>query len=463
MNIKRWSLLVFCISVSMSYAQKLTMGQALEYAAQNFSLVKVKEANLKSVQHLVTASKQEYFPDLTFGAQQTYGTINAQHGPLYAYGGLGSAATSMPMAEQSWNAAFGALYFANVNWTIFSFGKARASVELAKQKAAVRLEDLNQEIFQLKIKVGAAYLNLLAAQRIEYIQEKNLSRAKVFYSATTAKSQAGLVAQADQQQAQAEVAYAEALYLKASDKVLFYQKQLAVFLEEKTKEYILDDVFVLQPPLVLQEKQIDVESHPMIVYQQRKIRQAAEEEKLVSRASLPMINAFGVIQGRGSGFDWNYTSDPTAFSRSYSKGVGIDRTNYLIGLSFKWNVTDFVSSLSRQKAITAQVNSLTHQYDGMVNELENKRQLTADQFIHAQRVKQQSEIALKATKQVYDQYKALYDNGLKDVVDFTQALYGLHKAEIDHEIAQNNVWQALLYQAAAKGDIDYFLNAIPKT
>ena len=52
----------------------------------------------------------------------------------------------------------------------------------------------------------------------------------------------------------------------------------------------------------------------------------------------------------------------------------------------------------------------------------------------------------------------LYKNGLANIVDLTQALYTLNRAEVDKDIAYNNVWQALLYKAAATGDFGIFIN-----
>ena len=66
---------------------------------------------------------------------------------------------------------------------------------------------------------------------------------------------------------------------------------------------------------------------------------------------------------------------------------------------------------------------------------------------------EETKVQLQAAEMAYKQQTALYENGLTTLVDFTQALYSLNRAEIDYEIAQNNVWQALLLLASAEGDI----------
>ncbi|MBB1138986.1 TolC family protein [Myroides sp. WP-1] len=442
-------------------AQTLTLEQAIEHVTQRYPLIKSKEAQLEASRYNTQNQKGNYFPDLTFGAQQSYGTINAQNGPLYAYGGLGSAATSMPLAEQNWNAAFGSLYFANINWNLFSFGKTRQGVALAKAQQTVQQQDLAQEIFKLQVKVSATYFNLLAAQRIVEVQERNLERAKVFYTLTETKARTGLIAQVDERLAQAEVAFAQTTYLKAHDRELEWNKQLSDLLDQENQPYQLDTLFVAQQPLVFAQE-YNPAAHPILLWQEERVKQSQTMEKLVHRSSLPQLNAFGILQGRGSGFDWNYVQDNTAFSRNYSKGVGIDRSNYLVGLQVTWNISHFFRTTAKVKEQEKISQSLQEDYAKMDRELANQVDLTKAQYHNATAIWTQSSIEVEAATIAFNQQRALYENGLSDLVAFTQALYTLQRAEISYEVAQNNVWQALLMQASAQGDIQFLINAIPQ-
>jgi hypothetical protein len=65
---------------------------------------------------------------------------------------------------------------------------------------------------------------------------------------------------------------------------------------------------------------------------------------------------------------------------------------------------------------------------------------------------------VKAASDAYLQKSVLYKNGLTNLVDVTQALYALIRAETDKDIAYSNVWQALLLKAAAAGDFSIFEN-----
>ncbi len=128
MKMQCFALIVFSFVSENLLAQTVTLSNALERSIQNFEKIKAKEAVVKAAKENITYQKSTYLPDFTLMAQQSYGTINAINGPMYSFGGLGSAATSMPLQDQNWNAAFGSLYLANINWNLFTFGKIKNQI-----------------------------------------------------------------------------------------------------------------------------------------------------------------------------------------------------------------------------------------------------------------------------------------------------------------------------------------------
>jgi hypothetical protein len=104
---------------------------------------------------------------------------------------------------------------------------------------------------------------------------------------------------------------------------------------------------------------------------------------------------------------------------------------------------------------------------GLQNEYElASQQIKAQLALADQKIKyaianyNEAPIQMKAASDAYLQKSVLYKNGLTNIVDVTQALYALNRAETDHDIANNNVWQALLLKAAATGDFNLFENEI---
>ncbi|WP_316747037.1 TolC family protein [Pedobacter gandavensis] len=461
MNIRFIALAVLCGVSTMSYAQTLQLPDALQRSIQNYEKIKAKEALVKASQENTNYQKSQYLPDFTVLAQQSFGTINAQNGPMYGYGGLGSAATSMPLATQNWNAAFGSLYLANVNWNLFTFGRIKNQVNLARVEEKQAATDLEQEKFQHQVKVGAAYFNLFASQRIKYVQEKNLERAQVFMHTTVSRVASGLIPGVDASLAKAEVSNAHSARIKAYDMELEYSKTLAVLLGEEYQSFTLDTVFTGKTPQLIDSQRVTLMNHPLLLWQKTKVSGSMQSEKIQRSQTMPSLSAFGVVQGRGSGFESNYVQDNSAYSKSYQKGVGIDRGNYLAGLTLSWNLTNIYRFGARVKQQKHQTTALQNEYHLLHEELSAQTQLANAKLKNAVDNFEETKIQIQAAADAYRQNSTLYRNGLTTIVDLTQSLYALNRAEIDFELARNNIWQALLLKSAAAGELSILLNAIP--
>jgi outer membrane protein TolC len=95
----------------------------------------------------------------------------------------------------------------------------------------------------------------------------------------------------------------------------------------------------------------------------------------------------------------------------------------------------------------------------LVNQqLRNQQVLAETRISTALKNSKEAPIQIKSANDAYVQKITLYKNGLASIVDFTQALYVLYRAETNNYIAYNNVWQALLFKAASTGDFDLFIN-----
>jgi outer membrane protein TolC len=130
----------------------------VDSAVKYYGTIRAKNNYAQASSQLVEQAKRDYLPNLVIAAQQDYGSINGQNGPLYGFGGLAASSSGLPLPTQNWNAAFGALYLANINWEFFAFGRADQKIKLAKVTATKDEKDFGQELFQHKIKVAAAYL-----------------------------------------------------------------------------------------------------------------------------------------------------------------------------------------------------------------------------------------------------------------------------------------------------------------
>jgi outer membrane protein TolC len=459
---QRFAWFVFLTIIpALSFGQSvLTLPQAIQAAVQNYGTIKAKLNYAKASATEVTESKREYLPNLNFGAEQAFGTVNSNYGPLYAM--PGAAFSSGPVTgNQSSNAAFGSLYLTNVNWDFFAFGRAKEKVKTAEATAARDTKDWQQEIFQQQIKVTATYLNVLAAQRLIESWRKNLYRADTLRNVVVTRAKHGLNPGVDSAQANAEVANAKISLINAID---FEQEQsniLAQLMGVPARHFAVDTVFVSKIPAELSDtSRLKLTNHPVLQWYKSRITLSNEQEKYERTNNYPTFSLFGVAQDRGSGFGSNYAQNSHDYSTGYWNGVNPSVSNYLVGVSLTWNFTQLFRVSQQTKAQRFVTEGLNDEYTLADQQLTAQWELSKTKINNAVDNYFLAPIQVKAAAQAYLQKVTLYKHGLTNLVDVTQAAYVLVRAETDRDITYSNVWQALLLRAAAAGDFGLFINKL---
>jgi len=450
---------LFLLIEAKADSQVLTLKEAIQTALNNYAIIKAKANYLEASEASAKETSREHLPNVNVGLQNVYGTANGQLGPLYALRGLSAASSGPVFLTQNWNAAFGALYVANINWDFFTFGRVNEQNKVAQAQVQQVTNDLEQEKFQQQVRVASAYLNLLAAQRLRLSQQKNLDRANALRSVVVARTKNGLNPGVDSSLANAEVSNATIALTNTIDYEQEQANQLAQLMGIPYQDFVLDTLFLNRIPNSLYDSLSLKEEHPVLKYYQSRVDVSREQEKYYDRSKLPVFSLFGVLQSRGSGFGDTYsTIYPDDYSHNYWTGVKPASSNYLLGIGITWNLTD----ISR---IRQQVNAQESTSKGLQNEYELvNQQIRAQLALSDQKMKnaianyREAPVQMKAASDAYLQKSVLYKNGLTDIVDATQALYALNRAETDRDISNNNIWQALLLKAAASGDFAVFIN-----
>ena len=457
---KVFTIIMAFITNYMSFGQDLKLPEAIDTGIENYGNLRAKDKYAMAAKERADEVKRSYLPDVGLGAQQSYGTTNGQYGPLFGINGI--ASSSGPYHEaQNWNTAFGALYFVNVNWEVFSFGRRKKNIKAAKAEASQYGEDYAQEVFQHKIKIASAYLNLLASQRLLLSQRKNLERAEVFYQNVSVRVKNGLMPGVDSSMAGAEVSRAKITLNQVREQVKTQNNKLAEYMGIPPQDFIADSTFLNTIPssMVTNVSTLNsTDEHPSRKYLQSRVFTSELKQKAVKGEYWPSITALGVYQARGSGINPDYATDLTSYSSSYTDGIDPTRQNYLLGIGFVWNLTDISEAhkrFSSQKLIT---EGLKEENKKLKIELENLNDAANARLKYALSNYQEAPKQVEAAQAAYRQRIALYENGLTTLTDVTTALYALNRAETDRDIAYTNLWQALLMKASATGDINLFLN-----
>jgi len=465
-SIKRllgFTVILSFIFLNKANGQVLYLKDAVRTALNNYGTVKAKANYVDASKALVKESSREYLPDLNIAIQQDYGTINEQSGPLYGFKGYGVASSGPILPSQNWDAAFGALYVSNINWDFFAFGKAKQRVKVAQSELLLNVSDLEQEKFQHEIRVSGAYLNLLAAQSLTRSQQDNLERAIALRNVVAARTMTGLNPGVDSSLANAEVSNAKIALIRAMD---YEQEQSSVLaklmgVNKPIDDFSLDSFFIRNIPKGIYDTvQANQQDHPLLKFYHDRITLSDETARYYKSSNYPVFSLFGIFQGRGSGFDYNYGAQGSYdYSHGYWSGVDPTRANYLFGIGMSWNLT---TPLRTQQQVAAQhliSKGLQDEYNLANQNLIDELILSDAKMKNAMASYFESPVQVKAARDAYEQKTVMYKHGLSNIVDLTQALFTLNRAEIDRSIVFNNVWQALLLKAAATGDFGIFINA----
>jgi len=441
-------------------AQGIALGleEAIETGVKNYQRIQAKRNYLNASQALSKNARNEYLPNVIASMQQSYGTVNGQYGPAAGVGVLGVASAGPSYKEQSWNAAFGALYILNTNWEVFSFGRVKSRIQLADAQTRRDSADVEQEEFIQRIKVAGAYLNLLAAQQFVRNARANLERAETVRENVRARVLSGLNAGVDSSLSNAEASRARLSWIEMQTNEQQGSKELAQLLNILSDSFVLDTTFLERIPVNFQSS-LDLSQNPQVRFYQSRVDHANSAAHAVQRSIMPGVTLFGIYQARASGFNYNYTPEfDDRFTHSYSSGVNPARFNYVAGVSFAWNL---MSPLRIKQQVHAQrfvAEAYRNEYDDVNMELQNQIILSDERIQFGIQRVQEVPLQHQAASDAYLQKSVLYRNGLTNIVDVQLTMLALSRAELDKSVAYINIWQALLLKSAATGDFDLFIN-----
>ena len=457
-----WGLL-FGWPTRQATAQVLTLRQAVQTALNNYGTIRAKANYVKAARATVREVKNEYLPDLTLAAEQVYGTANSSYGPLIGYKAPSASSSGGVFPTQNWNAGFGALYWTNINWDFFQFGRYKQKAQVAQKGLDLNQSDLDQEKFEQSVRVAGAFLNLIAAQKLILSQQANLDRALSFQTVVTARAKSGLNPGVDSSLANAEVSNARIALTNAVEAEQEYANQLAQLMQVRAPDsnnYTLDSAFVSRLPNALNASPAQpLTNHPLLQFFQQRVQLSDQQARYLRTLNYPTFSLFGAFQDRGTGFGDNYGAQyPNAYTPNYFKGVGFQTANYLIGVGVTWDITNPLRVHQQVAAQNFTTEGLREEYGLISQELQAQIVLSDTKIRNALENYREAPVQVKAAADAYLQKETLYKNGLATIVDVTTAAAILNQAETERDVIDTGVWQALLYKAASTGDFGMFIN-----
>ena len=428
---------------------------AIDTAVARYPRIRAYLADKNSVQEQVKSSRTAYIPSLQIQEQLTYATANSLTGQFYPNEGNAIPISGGVNAAQNWNAASSQFSTAVLTGPIFAFGKINSNIREKEARLKIADATYQNEIFQHRVKVTEAYLFVLIYQKLRKVQLENLKRATEINRLIKASVESGLKPGVDSSYSAAEVSKAKINYLSSIRDEKYWQIKFGEFLNMTATYFVVDSMtFNSALPEANTSKTV-IDNNPLISIYKNKIESDLFSAKVVKRAYLPTLKYLVSGMARGSGI-----SNTGVYSTNFSEGMQYSRYNYMLGAYFLWNVTDIFRINHDYKSHMQEAqrdNALLNETQlGLNSQLENaKIQLS----LAIQQAKE-APVQLNAATGGFNQAKARYQSGLGNLLELSQNLYILARAEADYSITYNNTWRSLLAVAAASGDISQFLNAL---
>ena len=446
------SFVSFCTS-----AQQYNLFQMLDYGKQNYSLIKAKEAEVKSVGRKVNSSRTEYLPSLIAQHQYTYSTNNNVTGSFFPNEGTALAPSGGIRPDNIYTGTFGSFTSAILDWKIVNFGRVAANVNVAKSELNRTNLDYENELFQYKVRLSDAYLLLLISHKLTLLQQSNLRRAELYKNVVDVSVRSGLKPGVDSSLANAEYAKAKLLLLESERNEASRQLELFELLGGIQGEIVVDSMkFFHNVPFDTEVSRDSLSKTPALRLYQSAVTLSKAKSVALRRSYYPSISLGGATWARGSGI----SNQDDSYRTDFASGTQYQVYDYMVGLSLRWNITNYVKIRNEYKSETYQTERFTYQYKNF--SVRQERQLRESE-IQLKLMLEQTRLApvqLQAARSAFEQAHARYEHGLTDLPTLTQSLVTLNRAEADQYIAYSNAWRSLLMKSASAGDFSLFLEQV---
>jgi outer membrane protein len=430
-----------------------TLEEALQYAIDHYPTVRAALEQVNASTAGVSVAKSAYLPKLDSLWQSNRGTANNIFGqvlPQSVIPAMSGPVLTSASSGSVWGSAIGAL----LSWEPFDFGLRQATVLGAE--AAVARARAGEALTRLDVQtaVGAAFLNLVAAQGAVAAVQADVDRRDLLSRAVHTLVDNQLRPGAEASRSDAERAAAQTRLIQARQAVALAQITLARVLGVTTGSVAVDAT-TLVDRVPADATATATTTHPLTQLRQAAVDVARAQEGILSRTDLPHVYLQSSVFARGSGANANGQLDG-GFS-----GIGLDRANWAAGVQVVFpNAFDFTSLRARKAVAAASARAETAFYDEAVLTVTSQQQAAAAMVQAARAVAANTPVQLAAAQQSEAQATARYRAGLASIVEVADAQSLLAQAEVQDQLARIDVWRALLAQSAAHGTLIPFVSQL---
>ncbi len=435
--------------------QPLTLNQAVQQAADKYPAVRASLERVSVAAAGVNLARTAYLPRADFLAQINRATRNNTFGlvlPQSVIPSISGPVLGTNGLTNVWGSATGVL----VSWEPFDFGLRHAQVEAAQSGTRLAQADVDLTRLQVETAAADAFLTVLAAEQDVVAARAGLERAQVFEKAVGSLAASGLRPGADAARARAEAALARTQLAQAEQAVEVARAALSQFLGVEPAQIGIQSGPLLGAPPQAPPEAGSPADHPLAREQRAAVEEVKASERVLARSYFPRFTLQGSSYARGTGARTDGATGG-AFS-----GVGPNIQNWAVGMTVQFPLMELPSLRSRREAELHRELSEAAQYDRVVQDLAGQSAKARALLEGAQGVARNTPAELEAALAAHEQATARYKTGLGTVVEVADAQRLLTQAETDDALAKLGVWRGLLGVAAARGDLQPFLQLAGK-
>lgn len=439
------------VSTTRAVAKPMTISEAVAAASKTYPSIRVSQEQARAAAAQIQLARTSFLPKVDAIAGLNRATRNNTFGlllPSQIVAPISGPALFTNTMSSVWGSTVGVL----VTWEPFDFGLRRAQVDVAdagKKHAELGIARNAFEIAQL---TADTYLTLLAAEETAKAAGASYVRAVNVERAVQAVVQAELRPGGDLTKAQAEAAMAMNMVIQA-DQARDLAKAALAQLVGETIAAVPGEILAKAPKIVYEKVPLD--QHPRAQEQSAAIEEVKAREKALDKTYYPKFSVQGTSYARGVGA-YDPLRGPGNAGNAVS-GLGPNIQNWAVGFTVMFPLFDLPAIRAKKEAETHREKAEQAKYEQVIRELNGQLERSRAMLLAAQRALNNIPIQVKAAREAKQQVLARYEAGLATIVEVADAERVLAQTEIDAGLANLNVWRAILYEAAAVGDLEPFL------
>ncbi len=449
-------LMYMCTINAQVLPSPLSLRTTVSLALQHYPSVEARQADVDAADALVTEAKNAWLPSVKFNEQIDAGTDNSLTSAYFPLGIVPSASGGR-RAENNGRLSAGNMGTLFGQWEIYNFGGYAAHTNEAQASLQVSKNGLQVERYRIQSAVIQHYFNLLSAQLLTTVQLQNIRRTDTIRQAILAYVNSGLRASVDSSVAEAELSKARLTYLDLVNTLRQTKNQLSVLTGIDTSAIMADPSVnaLLVPLLSGQPGDTLPAQHPILNYYNSIYLDNLAKQQVIKKNNLPKVHLLAAGWMRGSSI-----SPADVYDKNILSGLGYSRFNYLAGISFTYDLFEIRRTkyrLNEQKYVSEAARADLKEQQTLISSSLSEADINIRTAL--QKLKE-IPVQQGAAQAAFRQKFAMYNSGLTNIVDLTNALYLLNRAETDTILATGAAWKAILQRAYASNTVDQLLSTL---